>query len=91
MRNREVLDLDLIRLHVIYRYEVLELDITEKDIQEYKVLMDFIGSQLIISDCQIKKQYRKYCFFRACRMNPRFSHIPTELIYGFFDAKEGSN
>jgi hypothetical protein len=91
MRNKEVLDLDLIRLHVIYRYEVLELDITEKDIEEYKVLMDFIGSQLIISDCQIKKLYRKYCFFRACRMNPRFCHIPTELIYGFFDVKEGSN
>ena len=91
MRNNEVLDLDLIRLHVIYRFEVLELDTTEKDIEEYKVLMNFIGFPLVVSDCQIKKLYRKYCFFRACKMNPRFSHIPTELIYAFFDAKDGSN
>ena len=31
MKYNAVLDLDLIRLHVIYRYEVLELDVTEKD------------------------------------------------------------
>ncbi len=91
MKAKYILEADLLRLHVIYRYEVMELDVTEKDIEEYKVLMDFIGSQLIVSDCQIKRLYRKYCFFRACRMNPRFCHIPTELIYAFFDAKEGSN
>ena len=91
MRNNVVLDLDLIRLHVIYRYEILELEVNAMNIEEYKVLMNFIGQPFIVSDCQIKKLYRKYCFFRACKMNPRFRHIPSELIYGFFDAKEGSN
>jgi hypothetical protein len=90
MKAKYELESDLLRLHVIYRFEVMEVDVTDKDIEEYKVLMVFIGSQLIVSDCQIKRLYRKYCFFRACRMNPRFSHIPTELIYGFFDVKEGS-
>ncbi len=50
MRNKEVIDLDLIRLHVIYRNEVLELNTTEKDIEEYKMLMNFIGYPLIVSD-----------------------------------------
>jgi hypothetical protein len=53
--------------------------------------MEFIGAQMDVSDCQIKKLFKKYCFFRACRMNPRLSHIPSELIYCFFDAKDGSN
>ena len=91
MRNKEVIDLDLIRLHVIYRNEVLELNTTEKDIEEYKMLMNFIGYPLIVSDWQIKKPHRKYCFSSACKMNPKINHIPTELIYRFFDAKEGSN
>ena len=72
-------------------YEILDLDITKRNIKEYKVLMEFIGAQMDVSDCQIKKLFKKYCFFRACRMNPRLSHIPSELIYCFFDAKDGSN
>jgi len=91
MKDNRVLDIEFIRLHVIYKHEIVELDITKRNIKEYKVLMEIIGVQMIVSDCQIKKLYKKYCFFSACRMNPRLSHIPSELIYCFFDAKEGSN
>lgn len=91
MGEYKVLDSDFLRLYVIYRYEVQEINITERDIQEYKILMEFIGKPVHVSDCQIKKLYKKYCFFRAIKMNPRFRHIPSELIYGFFDAREGSN
>ena len=53
--------------------------------------MEIIGAHIDVSDCQIKKLFKKYCFFRACRMNPRLSHIPSELIYCFFDTKDASN
>ena len=91
MKDNRVLDIEFIRLHVIYKHEIIDLDITKRNIKEYKVLMEFIGAQMDVSDCQIKKLFKKYCFFRACRMNPRLNHIPSELIYGFFDAKDGSN
>lgn len=91
MEDNRVLDIEFIRLLVIYKHEIVELDITKRNIKEYKVLMEFIGAQLDVSDCQIKKLFKKYCFFRACRMNPNLSHIPSELIYGFFDAKDGCN
>ena len=91
MKDNRVLDIEFIRLNVIYKHEIVDLDITKRNIKEYKVLMEFTGAQMDVSDCQIKKLFKKYCFFRACRMNPRLNHIPSELIYGFFDAKDGSN
>ena len=91
MKDNRVLDIEFIRLHVIYKHEIVELDITKRNIREYKVLMEIIGAHIDVSDCQIKKLFKKYCFFRACRMNPRLSHIPSELIYCFFDIKDGSN
>lgn len=91
MKDNRVLDIEFIRLHVIYKHEIVELDITKRNIREYKVLMEIIGAHIDVSDCQIKKLFKKYFFIRACRMNPRLSHIPSELIYCFFDTKDASN
>ncbi len=91
MKDNRVLGIEFHHLHVIYKNEIFELNVSKRNIKEYKVFMEFIGVQMIVSDCQIKKLYKKYCFFSACRMNPRLSHIPSNLIYCFFDAKEGSN
>ena len=44
MKDNRVLDIEFIRLHVIYKHEIVELDITKRNIKEYKVLMEFIGA-----------------------------------------------
>lgn len=90
MKNR-TLELDFIRLGALYKLHIRSLTFSEKDLQEYNMLMDFWGVQIISNEDIIRQNYKLYCFIRICMTNISYMEIPTNLIVDYFNIRENMN
>jgi hypothetical protein len=89
--KKRTLELDCLRLQVLYRLQIKTLKFTIRDLEEYELLMDFWGVPKIPHLEVIERNYKLYCFIRLCKTNDRYSGIPTHLIIDYFNVRENLN
>jgi hypothetical protein len=90
MKNR-TLELDFIRLGALYKLYIKSLTISEIELHEYYLLMDFWGVEIITNEDIIRQNYKLYCFLRLCRTNISYRGIPKNLIIEYFNIRENLN
>ena len=88
MRNLEI---DYLRLKVLYDFQIQPLQFTSKDLNEYYLLMQFWGVEILTNEDIIRQNYKLYCFIRLCKTNIRYRGIPTHLIIDYFNIRENMN
>lgn len=54
--------LDHLRLRFLYRVHIQDLEFTSQEINEYSILMEFLGRDLPTNHYDIKTDYKKYSF-----------------------------
>jgi hypothetical protein len=89
--KKRTLELDFIRLGALYKLYIKSLTFSEKELQEYYLLMDFWGVEIITNEDIIRQNYKLYCFIRLCRTNISYRGIPTNLIVEYFNIRENNN
>ena len=89
--KKRILELDFIRLGALYKLHIKSLTFSEKELQEYYLLMDFWGVEIITNKDIIRQNYKLYCFIRLCKTNICYREIPTNLIVDYFNIRENMN
>jgi hypothetical protein len=83
--------LDHLRLRYLYRIHIQKLELTSLEIDEYSILMQFLGRDLPTNQYDIKTEYKKYSFIRYCKTNKRYKEIPIDMVIGFINIQENLN
>jgi hypothetical protein len=90
MRKRNF-HIDHLRLRFLYRVHIQDLDFTLQEINEYSILMEFLGRDLPTNHSDIKTDYKKYSFIRYCKTNNRYREIPFDMVVSFINIQENLN
>ena len=83
--------IDHLRLRFLYRIHIQKLELTPPEIDEYSILMEFLGRDLPTNQYDIKSEYKKYSFIRYCKTNNRYKEIPFDMVIGFINIQENLN
>jgi hypothetical protein len=83
--------LDHLRLRFLYRIHIQKLELTPPEIDEYSILMEFLGRDLPTNHFDIKTDFKKYSFIRYCRTNNRYKEIPFDMVVSFINIQENLN
>jgi hypothetical protein len=90
MRKRNF-HIDHLRLRFMYRIHIQDLEFTSQEINEYSILMEFLGRDLSTNHFDIKTDYKKYSFIRYCKTNNRYREIPIDMVVSFINIQENLN
>ena len=83
--------LDYLRLRFLYRIHIEDLKLTTLEINEYSILMEFLGRDLPTNHFDIKMDFKKYSFIRYCRTNKKYKEIPFDMVVSFINIQENLN
>ncbi|MBM3456143.1 MAG: hypothetical protein FJX80_13545 [Bacteroidetes bacterium] len=67
------------------------MEFTLSEINEYLILMEFLGRDLPTNHFDIKTDYKKYSFIRYCKTNNRYREIPFDMVVSFINIQENLN
>lgn len=82
---------DVRSLNFLFKRKIKRLKFSQEDIDEYMILMEFLGRDLPYNQFEIETEYKKYFFIRFCKTNKYYDRIPLSLIISFINMKEDLN
>lgn len=82
---------DIKRLNFLFKRKIKRLRFSQTEIDEYTILMEFLGRNPPTNVFDIQTEYKKYFFIRFCKTNKHYEKIPINLILSFINMKEDLN